>query len=91
MLIHVGLDTVKLNGQHFDVKVTSGQQVKAGDLLVTFDGDAIEKAGFDLTTPVIVTNPDLYPQVSDAATGPIAHGEPLFTAVSVESALTTAR
>ncbi|WP_336626411.1 MULTISPECIES: beta-glucoside-specific PTS transporter subunit IIABC [unclassified Microbacterium] len=91
VLIHVGLDTVKLNGQHFDVKVTSGQQVKAGDLLVTFDGDAIEKAGFDLTTPVIVTNPDLYPQVSDAATGPITHGEPLFTAVSVESALTTAR
>ncbi|MBN9176614.1 MAG: PTS glucose transporter subunit IIA [Microbacterium sp.] len=89
VLIHVGIDTVKLNGEHFAVKVTSGQQVKAGDLLVEFDGDAIEKAGYDLTTPVIVTNPDLYPEIADAASGPIAHGEPLFTAVSVESALAT--
>lgn len=85
VLIHIGIDTVKLNGQHFDVKVTSGQQVTAGDLLVTFDGEAIAKAGYDLTTAVIVTNPDLYPQIADAATGPIAHGEPLFTAVSVDS------
>lgn len=88
LLIHIGLDTVKLNGEHFAVKVTSGQQVAAGDLLVEFDGDAIEKAGYDLTTPVIVTNPDLYPSVAGVASGPIAHGEPLFTAVSVESALT---
>lgn len=85
LLIHIGLDTVKLNGQHFTVKVTSGQQVKAGDLLVTFDGDAIEKAGYDLTTPVVVTNPDLYPAIAAAASGPIAHGEPLFTAESIDS------
>ena len=85
VLIHIGLDTVKLNGEHFDAKVTSGQTVKAGDLLVTFDGDAIEKAGYDLTTPVIVTNPDLYPQIADAASGPIAHGEPLYTAVSIDA------
>jgi PTS system beta-glucosides-specific IIC component len=85
VLIHIGLDTVKLNGEHFAVKVTSGQQVTAGDLLVEFDGEAIEKAGYDLTTPVIVTNPDLYPEIADAASGPIAHGEPLFTAVSVDA------
>lgn len=85
VLIHIGLDTVKLGGEHFTVAVTSGQQVSAGDLLVTFDGDAIEQAGYDLTTPVIVTNPDLYPRIADAASGPIAHGEPLFTAVSVDS------
>jgi PTS system beta-glucosides-specific IIC component len=65
--------------------VTAGQQVKAGDLLAEFDGDAIERAGYDLTTPVIITNPDLYPAVDAAASGPIAHGEPLFTAVSVDS------
>lgn len=88
LLIHIGIDTVKLNGEHYSVKVTSGQKVAAGDLLVEFDGDAIEKAGYDLTTPVIVTNPDLYPSIADLASGPIAHGEPLFTAVSVESALT---
>lgn len=87
VLIHIGIDTVKLAGAHFDVKVTTGQEVKAGDLLVEFDGDAIERAGYDLTTPVIVTNGELYPALTDRAAGPIAHGEPLFTAVSVESAL----
>lgn len=86
LLIHIGLDTVKLGGQHFSVKVTSGQQVKAGDLLIEFDGDAIERAGYDLTTPVVITNPDLYPAIASAASGPIAHGEPLYTAVSIESA-----
>ena len=65
--------------------MTTGQQVKAGDLLVEFDGDAIERAGYDLITPVIITNPDLYPSVAAAASGPIAHGDSLFTAVSVES------
>ncbi|MFI8632667.1 beta-glucoside-specific PTS transporter subunit IIABC [Microbacterium sp. NPDC077663] len=90
VLIHIGIDTVKLGGTHFDVKVTTGQQVKAGDLLVEFDGDAIERAGYDLTTPIVVTNGELYPAITDRASGPIAHGEPLFTAVSVESAAVTA-
>ncbi len=85
VLIHIGIDTVKLGGTHFTPRVTAGQQVKAGDLLVEFDGDAIAAAGYDLTTPVIVTNPDLYPEVAEAASGPIAHGDPLFTAVSVDS------
>lgn len=87
LLIHIGIDTVKLGGAHFDVKVTTGQEVSAGDLLVEFDGDAIEQAGYDLTTPVVVTNGELYPALTAQAAGPIAHGEPLFTAVSVESAL----
>ncbi|RLK46681.1 beta-glucoside-specific PTS transporter subunit IIABC [Microbacterium telephonicum] len=88
LLIHIGIDTVKLNGEHFDVKVTTGQQVSAGDLLLTFDGDAIEQAGYDLTTPVVVTNPDLYPEVGTPASGPIAHGETLFSAIAVESLAT---
>ncbi|MDT3316569.1 beta-glucoside-specific PTS transporter subunit IIABC [Microbacterium sp. KSW4-11] len=90
VLIHIGIDTVKLGGRHFDVKVTTGQQVKAGDLLVEFDGDAIEKAGYDLTTPIVVTNGELYPAITGRTSGPVAHGEPLFTAVSVESAAVTA-
>ena len=90
LLIHVGLDTVKLGGEHFTLKVQSGTEVKAGDLLVEFDGDAIEKAGYDLITPVIVTNGDLYPDVSDVASGPLSHGETLFRAISVDS-LSTAR
>lgn len=90
LLIHVGLDTVKLGGEHFALKVASGQQVKAGDLLLEFDGEAIERAGYDLITPVIVTNGDLYPDVADVASGPLSHGETLFRAVSVD-AMTTAR
>lgn len=87
LLIHIGVDTVKLGGAHFTPKVTAGQQVSAGDLLVEFDREAIEAAGYDLTTPVIVTNPDLYPEVGSAASGPVAHGEALFFARAVESAL----
>ena len=49
-----------------------------------------EKAGYDLTTPIVVTNGELYPAISNRASGPIAHGEPLFTAISVESAAVTA-
>ena len=89
LLIHVGLDTVKLGGAHFTLKVASGQQVKAGDLLLEFDGDAIERAGYDLITPVIVTNGDLYPDVADVASGPLSHGETLFRAVSVDAMTTT--
>jgi len=87
LLIHIGIDTVRWGGEHFSLKVTQGQEVKAGDLLVEFDGDAIERAGYDLTTPVIITNPDLYPEVGEAAAGPIAHGEPLFFARAVETAI----
>ncbi|BDV32098.1 beta-glucoside-specific PTS transporter subunit IIABC [Microbacterium terricola] len=87
LLIHIGIDTVKLGGEHFALKVTSGQEVKAGDLLVEFDGDAIERAGYNLITPVIITNPDLYPEVGSAAAGPIAHGETLFFAGAVERVL----
>ncbi|MBZ4488254.1 beta-glucoside-specific PTS transporter subunit IIABC [Microbacterium sp. cx-55] len=84
VLIHVGIDTVKLAGQHFDLKVTSGQEVTAGALLLEFDVDAITAAGYDLITPVIVTNSDLYPTIGTAASGPIAHGELLFSAIAVE-------
>ncbi|MCC2031717.1 beta-glucoside-specific PTS transporter subunit IIABC [Microbacterium allomyrinae] len=87
LLIHIGIDTVKLGGKHFDLKVTTGQVVKAGDLLVEFDLAAIAAAGYDLTTPIVVTNSDLYPEVGGAASGPIAHGEPLFFARAVESAI----
>ncbi|WP_099225233.1 PTS beta-glucoside transporter subunit IIBCA [Listeria costaricensis] len=56
LLIHVGLDTVNLNGQFFDIAVTETQEVKQGDVLGTFDLAAIQEAGYDVTTPIIVTN-----------------------------------
>ncbi len=56
LLIHVGLDTVKLNGEPFTLHVKEGDAIKTGDLLLEYDQKAIEAAGLKTTTPVIVTN-----------------------------------
>jgi len=58
LLVHVGIDTVQLNGKFYDVKVENGQKIKKGDLLVNVDLDGISKAGYRTVTPVIVTNSD---------------------------------
>ncbi|MDW6004793.1 beta-glucoside-specific PTS transporter subunit IIABC [Vibrio mangrovi] len=58
LLIHVGIDTVSLQGKHFETHVEEGQKVKSGQLLISFDMDAIANAGFSLQTPIIVTNLD---------------------------------
>jgi PTS system beta-glucosides-specific IIC component len=63
VLIHVGLDTVKLDGQYFESHVEQGQHVKQGDLLLTFDIDAIKATGFSVQTPVIITNTQDYVDV----------------------------
>ncbi len=60
LLIHVGLDTVKLNGRHFTIHVKKGQKVRPGDLLLEFDLEEIKKEGFDVTVPVIVSNTEEY-------------------------------
>lgn len=75
ILIHVGMDTVSLNGNGFDVRVKEGQAVKAGDLLVKADLKKIQGAGLDITTPVIVTNSDDYREVRQEKTGSIRQGE----------------
>lgn len=56
VLIHIGLDTVELHGQGFETLVEEGDRIAAGDVLVRFDKDFIQSKGYDLTTPVIVTN-----------------------------------
>ena len=56
LLIHVGMDTVKLNGEGFTAKAEAGDKVKRGQLLLEFDSNVIKKAGFETTTPVVVTN-----------------------------------
>ena len=56
VLIHVGMDTVKLNGEHFEAHAAQGDKVKKGQVLLTFDPAAIREAGYDTTTPVVVTN-----------------------------------
>ena len=75
LLMHIGIDTVKLNGEHFEVHVSEGQEVKRGDLLVTFDIDAIHKAGYPVTTPLIVTNSSAYGTVRPLKTGDVKAGE----------------
>lgn len=86
LLIHIGLDTVKLAGKHFSVKVKKGQHVKAGDPLVEFDRQAIAAEGYDLTSPVVITNVRAYPTVSYATHGSVLRGDKLFTAVPVAAA-----
>ncbi|WP_049627665.1 beta-glucoside-specific PTS transporter subunit IIABC [Bacillus sp. JFL15] len=60
ILIHIGLDTVRLDGRHFEMHVKEGNAVAPGDLLITFDIEEIKAAGFDVMTPVIITNTDQY-------------------------------
>ncbi len=74
LLMHIGIDTVKLNGENFEVHVTDGQEVKRGDLLVTFDIPAIKKAGYPVTTPLIVTNSSAYGTVRPLKTGDVKAG-----------------
>lgn len=83
LLIHIGLETVNLKGKYFTSHVSSGSSVKAGDLLVEFDLDAIKKEGYNPITPVVVTNGDDYIRsVSMVKSGEkVQHGDCLLTIV----------
>ena len=63
MLIHVGMDTVKLEGKPFTLKTEAGKKVSKGDLLLEFDMKQIQDAGYSLVTPVIVSNTNDYTDV----------------------------
>ena len=78
VLLHVGIDTVKLGGRHYDVKVKNGDQVKAGQLLMTFDKKAIEAEGYSTVIPVIITNSDSI-TVHKAAPGAVSAGSTIMT------------
>lgn len=56
LIVHAGLDTVELNGKYYQTYKEIGDQVKAGDVLLTFDLEEIAKAGYDVTTPIVITN-----------------------------------
>ena len=77
IIIHVGLETVALDGQYFESFVKDGQRIKKGDLLLTFDVEKI-KEGYDVTTPVIVTNPDDYQGVLATEEEEVSCGDPLI-------------
>lgn len=79
LLLHIGINTVQLGGKYFEVHVAMDQPVKKGDLLVTFDKDAIAGEGYLLTTPMIVCNTDDYSAVKPLAEdGEIQIGQPLL-------------
>lgn len=77
ILIHVGLDTVKLQGAPFEVLVANDQKVAAGDPLLKVDLQAIAEAGYDITTPVVVLNSARY-GLTPLATGEVTAGDPLL-------------
>ena len=77
ILLHIGIDTVKLEGKYFTPHVQAGQKVKKGDLLISFDMDAIRAAGYLCTTPMIVCNTDDYAAVKVLASGQVKPGQDL--------------
>lgn len=79
VLIHIGLDTVKLNGEHFNTHVQPGDKVKAGDLLVEFDIEKIKEAGYPTVTPVIITNTDNYTDIEVVAKGQVKEKDKLVS------------
>ncbi|WP_067780658.1 glucose PTS transporter subunit IIA [Actinomyces vulturis] len=78
ILIHVGLDTVKLGGEGFDVRVSQGDHVVEGQTLVVVDRAVVEAAGYPLVTPVVITNTDKFESVDYVAEGDVSAGDPLI-------------
>lgn len=82
LLIHIGIDTVQLNGEHFEAFVTQNEKVKKGQKMINFDIPAIEAAGFSTQIPIIVTNTNDYEDVIATTRPTIKKGELLMTAVT---------
>lgn len=79
ILIHIGMDTVQLDGKHFTAHVKDGDKVKVGDTLVEFDMDAIKKEGYELVTPVIITNTMEYLEIVPKEIKSVNAGEDIIT------------
>lgn len=85
ILVHVGMDTVKLDGEHFTSYIQEGDRVSAGQLLLEFDIARIREAGYSTITPVIVTNTFDYTDIVPLQQTVVTHGEPLLEAVGTET------
>jgi PTS system beta-glucosides-specific IIC component len=79
VLIHIGMDTVKLDGEYFTAHVKQGDTVKAGDVLVEFDIARIKEAGFEITTPVIITNSPDYLEITPTLEHTVEQKETILT------------
>ena len=82
MMIHIGIDTVKLNGKYFEKHVQDGDHVKKGQLLVSFDKQKIEQAGYDLTTTVVVTNSKNYAAIGSTNKDNVTNNDQLLYLLS---------
>ena len=78
LLIHIGIDTVKLGGKHFTYLVNEGDKVRKGQPLIRFDIEAIKAEGYPVTTPLIVCNTDEYAAVTPKASGTVKQGDALL-------------
>ena len=78
LLMHIGIDTVKLGGKHFTYLVNEGDKVKKGQPLIRFELEAIKAEGYPVTTPVIVCNTDDYAAVAAKASGTVKQGDALL-------------
>ena len=78
ILIHVGLDTVNLKGEHYHVVAKNGDKVKKGDLLLEFDMDAIKADGYDIITPVVICNTGDYDTFETHVGKTVAAGDPII-------------
>lgn len=81
VLIHIGLDTVNLEGKYFKSYITNGQVIKTGDLLVEFDMDKIKKEGYDIITPIIITNSDKFNDVISLKNGEVTNNDNLLNLI----------
>jgi PTS system glucose-specific IIA component len=84
LLIHVGLDTVKLKGEGFTRHVAAGDRVKTGNMLLTFDLQAIEQAGLSTVTPIVVANGQLVQQQSAALNQTVRAGSDTILEITLK-------
>ena len=80
VLVHIGINTVELNGEGFEAKVSQGDHVNAGDLLITCDFKTIEDKGYKTITPVILTNTTNFTDVKLVSEGVKTAGEAVLVA-----------
>ncbi len=90
LLIHVGMDTVELDGKHFTPLAAAGQKVRRGQPLVEVDWAAVGEAGYQTVTPIVVSNASSFAGVTEATTGAVSRGDALFTVSPAEAAQPTA-
>ncbi len=79
LLIHVGIDTVSLEGKFYDAHVKNGDKIKKGDLLLTFDKEQIENAGFETITPILITNTDEFSGFDLVENKAVNHGDKIIS------------